>query len=230
MSAVSPATDLPGLDSDTIRRWAGTWDDGGLWGDVEVLADRFWTSADGTERLTGWHHLVLAVGNFKRESGRRLRPAWLPLPLTRPAPRSSSVLLPGTESPLLLGVDDVNSWIHLNVALPGAAVATTTTLLAALWPDRHFVFDWRVHAAANGLRIYAGSSTTVGVQAGSAAPLRESLDAYALVRDWVLAAALTTGTTVTEAERTLYQLSRGVPDVPTRTWWEYGKALASLAD
>lgn len=60
-----------------MRRFACGWVDVGLWGDVALLADRYWSApADG--KVAAWHHLVLAVGNFKRDAGRRLRPAALP--------------------------------------------------------------------------------------------------------------------------------------------------------
>jgi hypothetical protein len=52
--------------------------------------------------------------------------------------------------------------------LTDAAVATTTTLLAALWPERHFVFDRRIFAAVNGLRIAGGLSPTAGIDVSSA--------------------------------------------------------------
>lgn len=52
----------------------------------------------------------------------------------------------------------------LSGSLPGAGVATTTTILAALWPNQHFIFDWRVHAAANALRIEAGLGATSDVE------------------------------------------------------------------
>lgn len=217
---------IPGLDNESIRLFARKWKDGGLWDDVAYLADKFWSASDEEERLRSWHHVVVAVGNFKRPPGRRLRPASLgSLPTSQPQ-RASSVSVPGARHDLVLGVDDASTWEHLCDSLPGAAVATTTTLLAALWPEQHFIFDWRVHAAAAGLRVYADLSADVDPD--SCVPTTETFRAYGLVRPWVLESAYSTGTTVVEVERSLYQLSQEVADVDERSWREYGRALRDL--
>jgi hypothetical protein len=72
-----PSAALPQLDSDSVRRLAAAWDDGGCWKDLAWRADQFWSSAPNEAALM-WHHLLLAVGNFKRQGGTRLRLAPLP--------------------------------------------------------------------------------------------------------------------------------------------------------
>jgi hypothetical protein len=140
----------------------------------------------------------------------------------------SSYRASDSRPPAVVGVDDDTSWVRLAQALPGTAEATTTTLLAALWPQRHFVFDWRVHAAANGLRVAAGLSPTPRVDPDSTTSTSQTFEAYTIVRDRVVATASTTETPVAAVEPALYRLSQGVPGADTQTWRDYGAALTSL--
>jgi len=219
----SSEVQLPGLGDAAVRRLARSWDDGGLWDDVRRLAERFIASQE-TDQLLAWDHLVLAVGNFKRQPGRRLRPPSLSdVAPAVPAMPSYTVVMPGTDKPL--DAEKISSWQLLMDSLPGAAVATTTTLLAALWPDRHIVFDWRVHAAANGVRIHAGLKPTPGVMPDSSASANETLENYAIVRRWTLDTADRTGAPLVEVERAINRLSQEVPDSAGRTWREYGAAV-----
>lgn len=137
-------SELPGLTPARVIALAGTWDDGGLWADVCWLAERCWENDDAEPLTLRWHHLVLAVGNFKRQSGRRLRPGRISDLSNAKVFAAEKFVLP---SCLEIHRDDEESWRQLKIGLPGAALATTTTLLAALWPDDHFIFDWRVEAA-----------------------------------------------------------------------------------
>ena len=204
MSSPRPArTAFPGLDSNSLRRLAAAWDDSGLWKDVQWLADRFWSTALSDAALA-WHHLLLAVGNFKRQGGTRICPSALPAsPVTR-SEQPTALTVPGTEPPVRLTVDDSLSWQCLSDAIPGVAVATTTTLLAALWPDQHVVFDRRVHQAANGLRIAAGRDGTPPVTPESQGPAKQTFENYQVVRGWVLDTSAATGEAPTTVERALY--------------------------
>lgn len=213
---------LPGLDADAVANLAGDWDDGGLWNDVRRLAARFWT-AEGSERTLAWHHLVLAVGNFKRQPGRRLRPARLTDQPEIVSVAPDVFTLPGKG--VLIGVEDVDSWGRLSENLTGAAVATTTTLLSGLWPGSHFVFDQRVYRAANGLRVAAGLKGTRSVEpAGTRMPKLTFTD-YGLVREWVRAVSADPALTVQKVERALYELDSRVERDPGRSWRGYAKAV-----
>ncbi|MGZ7023302.1 MAG: hypothetical protein ACXVJ3_18870, partial [Ilumatobacteraceae bacterium] len=117
---------LPGLDCVAIDRLSMGWSDGGLWHDIEWLAGRFW-SADGRNRTIAWHHLVLAVGNFKRQPGRRLRPALDAQLDYNPPPAPANFDVPGTDPIVNVVVGDPETWDALSEALPGSGVATTTT-------------------------------------------------------------------------------------------------------
>jgi len=77
-----------GIPVERIRALGDAWSDGGLWDDILWLADSAWTAPEDDERRMRWHHLVMAVGNFKRQNGRRLRPARIaPAFVTAPAAR-----------------------------------------------------------------------------------------------------------------------------------------------
>jgi hypothetical protein len=200
--------------------------DGGLWDDILWLADGVWKATEDDERRIRWHHLVMAIGNFKRQNGRRLRPARIaPTPATATAARPDRFCVP--EGPELI-CDDPGSWKRLEQSLGGAAAATTTTILAALWPDSHHVLDWRVLAAVTGLGILAGGDEDLGLaEADSRTQLQPTLDYYAQVRMLLIRLGNQAGVPVTTLERTLYLMSRAVQG-KSMTWAEYGTALAAV--
>lgn len=218
---------LPGLTADSIGHLACEWDDGGRWADVMWLADRCWT-ADEDLRREHWHHLVLAVGNFKRRPGQRLLSAALSTG-RRPsaqAVRQPIFEVPGDGARLDVAADRVESWKALQSALPGAGTATTTTLLAALWPSLHFVYDKRVQAAANGLRLHADLPAMYDAESSSVVSV--SWTGYARVRSWVEATATAAGQELAAVERALYILDQHVADRQSgRSWPEYGAHLAA---
>jgi hypothetical protein len=219
-----------GVPAERIRSFGSMWSDGGLWDDILWLADRAWTAADDDERRIRWHHLVMAVGNFKRQNGRRLRPARVsPAGITAsatdtpPAARPDRFCVP--QGPEVIR-DDAGSWGQLEQSLGGAAAATTTTILAALWPDSHHILDWRVLAAVTGLGIFAGSDGNLDLPAAdSTLSLHPTLDHYARVRALLTRLGDQAGLPVATLERAFYLMSRAVHG-KGMTWAEYGKALA----
>jgi hypothetical protein len=219
---------LPGLTRTAVERLSADWDDGGLWRDVLFLADRFWQARDEELRLLRWHHLVLAVGNFKRENGRRLRPATLhaSIPGSQVA-RSPELTVPGLGPDARLDVGGKETWLALSGRLKGAAVPTTTTLLSALWPEQHFVFDRYVRIAVNALRISECLDGTPGAIPSSASPLPSpiSFTDYELSRKWILKASSELNVPITLAERSLYQLARRFDSNIDRTWQEYAHCV-----
>lgn len=218
---------LPGLDAGVIDRLGRSWDDGGLWLDIERLADAVFARQGDRRFGFLWHHLVLAVGNFKRQPGRRLYPAPLSdRQLGQSPPRPDALVIPLAGGSLQIGRLDEETWAKLKHALRGAGVATVTTLLAALWPDQHIVFDWRVHAAANGLRLNAGMPTTQGVDPQGDRSVAITLDEYRTVRGWVVSQAGGVERPPVQVERSLYRLSQleklKLSKGKKRTWTTYG--------
>jgi hypothetical protein len=214
-----------GVPAERIRVFGGAWSDGGLWDDIAWLADRAWAAPDDDERQVRWHHLVMAIGNFKRQNGRRLRPARIaPAHATAHAARHDRFRVPAGPEVIC---DDAGSWTRLEQCLDGAAAATTTTILAALWPDRHHVLDWRVLAAVTGLGIHAGGAENLGLaEAGSRTQLQPTLGHYAKVRTLLIRHGSQAGLPVMTLERALYLMSRTVQG-KGMTWAEYGAALAA---
>jgi hypothetical protein len=214
---------LLGVEDERIRQFADTWSDSGLWDDIAWLSRRVWDAGNDDERRLRWHHLVMAVGNFKRLGGRRLRPEPLAsAPGTEAVGQTDHIRIPGGT---LLTCEDPASWAQLKDTLPGAATSTTTTLLAALWPTRHFILDWRVLAAVAGLDVTSGGRGHGIVEAISGDFLEPTLDRYRTVRELLIFFSDESGMPLQFVERGLYVMSKGVKGVKGRKWAEYGDAL-----
>jgi hypothetical protein len=223
-----PADDpgpLPGFTAPRAKKLAAEWDDGGLWDDVVWLGEQFWAATDPADRALRWHHVVLAVGNFKRPQARWLRPCRL-----GGVPGQQLRVDTSFETPAGLRItrDDRASWECLRSSLSGADVSTTTALLAALWPNHHLVFDWRVRAAASGLRLAAGlepcPGVTPAIAGGESSPL--DFEDYTAVRAWLQA----TGCPLVVSECALYCLSQKAGAEPSRPWSEYSEVLVSILE
>ena len=106
---------------------------------------------------------------------------------------------------ILVARDDDASWGRLKRSLPGAAVATTTSLLAALWPDSHHILDWRVLPAVAGLDAVAGGEGNLRLAApGSREQLEPTLERYSRVRALLVELAGQACLPVQTVERALY--------------------------
>lgn len=212
-----------------MERWGHDWDDRGLWDDVLFLADQVWNASEDWTRRVSWHHLVLAVGNFKRQGGRRLRPAALHRLNEQPhTARVDDLFVPGPNGTQRISMADPESWRALSGMLAGAGVATTTTILASLWPEQHIVFDWRVHAAANAIRIRAGLACTAEVQPSSTYSPPITFGDYEVIRGWVLADAGRLGVRPNLMERALYRLSQEAGTDATEKWQDYANRVYQL--
>lgn len=214
---------LPGFTALRAGKLAAEWEDDALWDDVAWLGEYFWAASDPVDRAVRWHHLVLAVGNFKRPRARWLRPCRLEeIPGQQPRVAGSFE----TPAGLRVDRDDRASWESLRERLAGADVSTVTYLLAALWPSHHFLFNWRVRAAASGLRVAADLEPCPGVMpsiaGGESSPL--DFDDYTLVRSWLQAL----DPPLVVSQRALSCLSKRAGSEPSRPWPEYSQALRSI--
>jgi len=155
--------------------------------------------------------------------GRRLRPSRIsPADKFTYAARADHFNGPDD---LTISRDDADSWQHLEDSLAGAATATTTTLLAALWPDSHHILDWRVLAAAAGLGLIAGDENGLDlVTPGGRDPLPPALDLYSRVRTVLIRQSVRAGVSLRATERALYLISKAINGRGT-TWAEYGDKL-----
>jgi hypothetical protein len=120
------------------------------WRNIGVLASRLFDTLDPQGRCDPetFHHLLLAVGNFKRQAGDiHLRVDFADLAAER---RGESLVLPGDLG--RLDRDGVASWQRLD-QIPGLGIPTASCLLAALWPDSHAIMDIYDRRALVGVQV-----------------------------------------------------------------------------
>jgi hypothetical protein len=162
-----------------------------LWQDVQAAADRVHLSR-GADRSWAWHHLLLAVANFKAESP--VFPARLPpVPAAAELVRGDILEVPVPGGLLSLGVEDPATWRKLSERMRGIAVPRATTVLSALWPGRHVIVDWRALSAAAALAGARNGWDGAPVGPERADPLRVDWDTYYWYRKAVLDCAAQEG-------------------------------------
>jgi hypothetical protein len=129
------------------------------WQNTRWAADLFWKSQEGDDahrKQETWHHLVMSVGNFKRQAPISLLKATLDASIdakesTRP--QSCRIMIinnEGQEENITLHREQPETWSMLE-GVRGLQTATITTLLSAIWPGEHIVLDIRDLKAAYGL-------------------------------------------------------------------------------
>ncbi len=210
-----------------------------LWQDVEWLAKRFWDSR--CDQITA-HHLVMAVGNFKRQGGTIIRTR--PFPHEDQPEKSAQVGDKCTVFGIPLERQGDESWKGLcgdtKGGIPGIGVATATTLLSALWPGDHIIMDIRALGALIGVRGVSGNSWYTRRVRDDSEP-RKSLGSidwndYAWYRDIVLAQSRAIDAEPLSVERALfvldeeYSVRHGRRDKSPRSWKQYGQELRTIAD
>lgn len=187
------------------------------WSDIEWVAQQFMRQSSGgsVDATVAWHHLVVAVGNFKRSTGRN-HPAHLPPP-DQKLQVPDHFTIPGHS--LDVHIDDVQTWRYLTKAIRGFDVPTATTLLSAVWPGQHVIIDRRDTVAAVGL------TTSVWDSKGyedAKLPSRKPYDAYWELYEWLRPTiqATAVGVAPVDVERALYVLDikarKALP--PKRNW------------
>jgi hypothetical protein len=132
-------------------KWGGPGSRRGrAWADIDVLARTFLTCdpSETQSAVLAWHHLLLAVGNFKRRGGLIMPPS-LVGEVESERPDHFRIHTSGTAT-LALKSDDQPTWRKLT-QVEGVGVPTATTLLSALWPGSHVIIDKRAMRAAIGL-------------------------------------------------------------------------------
>lgn len=201
-------TPFAGLPRAAIEHLSKEWDDGGLWEDVLWLTGRFVDAAD-VDKPIAWHHLLLAVGNFKREPGRRIRPTRLAEVTEQRSEIPGPAKLQVPDGNLILERDSASSWRALAARTRGMGVSTASAVLSALWPSAHVIIDRRALGAAYGLAGAPGWSGAPNWE--SKVPVTVSWTAYDWYRPWVLDVAMTTRTEPVMVERALYKLDQRLP-------------------
>lgn len=216
-----------------------------VWPNILWVAEQFWqaqAARNETRRLETWHHLVMAIGNFKRQGGTQI---YLLKAVQKDHVWPAQDSFPSTcEVQTLTGCieldrDNPDSWKQLTTeknAIKGLQVATATTLLSALWPGTHVIIDIRDLSATIGLNM--GEVASMGwLAVDSTKSLTVTWDRY----DWVRtklngkAAQLREGgadVQPVKVERALYTLDKKVTrprkSEPNMTWQEYADALGEV--
>ena len=212
---------------EAIERWSARYSvqragAAGLWTDIDQLALQFGYSAlrGGPEMAEAWHHLLLSVGNFKRQS------PIFPANLTKTTQqRDESIVPDAIFIPELGGTqlerDLPSSWCQLT-SVDGIGTATATTVLAALWPHHHFILDKLVLHIAGALRAEEDDTYLDSL----IAPYKEaSMEIYIEIRQRFLAIAKEHRVPLQHLERASFILSDGLGTDPSRTWRQYIEAL-----
>ena len=181
---------------------------GQLWKDVGVFAARVHEESDDM----AWHHLLMAVGNFKRQTP--IFTGLLPRDVfvTR---KPEVTAFDEISQPFVVGCEDHSSW-ELVDRIPGLGVPTTTTVLAALWPDRHAILDRKVRRMALALAGSQGDWSFVGPDETKSPDM--TWDLYGWYRECVVATAAEAGLAVHAVERALFFLDDEMPRDESRTW------------
>lgn len=198
----------------------------GLWVDIEKLARRVHGAAERDLRVE-FHHLLLAVVNFKAERVVVPPPLLLDGPTSDVKERDHFLIPLDARSHICLSMEDPESWQAFANAVPGFGPPRTTTLLAALWPERHAIMDWRALSAA-----YARVGTTEGwdktpAKDGSlSASVQTDWPNYDWYRKVVLEEAAAHAQPPVDVERSLYALAKRVRPVPGRPWEEYAQQIS----
>ncbi|MGE5292700.1 MAG: hypothetical protein ACM3ML_37020 [Micromonosporaceae bacterium] len=191
-----------------------------LWADVQLLADAVHMSTDA-ERQLAWHHLLLAVGNYKAQAP-LFAVAFPSTPEPKTVERKQSLRLRAGGQILEVSGEVPSTWQKLAADIRGLGVARTTTILSALWPGQHVMMDWRTLSAAlalTGARL--GWDQTL-VDPASIAPADSSWPNYEWYRRSVLDCATRVGKSAVEVERALWQVGR---EAPGTTWAAYAQLL-----
>lgn len=214
--------------------------DGGFeaWSIIPSLAERAWTATDA-ERPFAWHHLVMAVGNFKRDARIRLQ-LDIELPVDHVDRGQQPFVLPDGEH---IEASDPDTWQTL-IDLKGLGIATTSAILAALWPTHHAVIDRRSRNAFVALQLLQEGKSPIleahgidpdkkGDRTALGDPTLPQYEQYrrALADEVGGRAAIR----LMDVERALYSLEQRVSRLPEtgRSWREYshefGQVIADAA-
>jgi len=161
----------------------------------------------------------MSAGNFKRPGGTQI--SLLRLARTgnndlEQLVHPDSCVVYTKNGALTLRRDDLDTWIRLSEQVSGLSVATTTTLLSALWPGHHVIadlFDVSVTIALN-----LDEAIKFGwIRLEAATPTPMGWDTYVWFRSKVVARSidLSSGELVIrpiDVERALYTLGRRAND------------------
>jgi hypothetical protein len=187
------------------------------WRNIGVLASRVFDTLDlqGQCDSEAFYHLLLAVGNFKRQAGN----IHLPVDFADLAagPRAESLALPGGLG--RLDRDNVASWKRLD-EIPGLGIPTASCLLATLWPGSHAIMDVLDRRAAVGIQV--GRRSHYDRRLDMARLPSHEWGFYDWFRQTVLLTAQAAGCEPVSVERALYVLGALTARELDDDWEQHG--------
>jgi len=143
---VAPADDVGRLRS-LASSFSRTWDI--EWQNIRYLAQELGSRSPGSIDRRIWHHLLMSVGNYKRQAGNITLYYKLGEPDTSAI--DDAITIPVGNASVEVHKTDASTWSKLAEIKGLGGIPTGSTLLAALWPKEHFICDRRVLRAAIGL-------------------------------------------------------------------------------
>jgi hypothetical protein len=190
------------------------------WQNTRWAADLFWKSQEGDDthrKQETWHHLVMSVGNFKRQAPISLLRATVEASIEvneLSRPESCKIVIidyEGKEMHVTLHREQPETWSKLE-GVRGLQTATITTLLSAIWPGEHIVLDIRDLKAAYGLCLDKPVEQGFISLSKNRDPLR-TLKEYVWLRNEVKSLCTSSefiaeSISVVEVERALYRLDQ----------------------
>jgi hypothetical protein len=188
--------------------------------DVQLLADSVHVST-GAARELAWHHVLLAVGNYKAQAPLFVS-AFPDTPEPKIVQRGQTLAVRAGDERLEVGVEAPSTWRELEARIDGLAIPRTTTVLSALWPGQHIIMDWRSLSAAlalTGARLGWDQSL---VDPASTTPASMSWPSYEWYRGAVAGCAARVGKSPVDVERVLWQVGREAPGI---TWAAYAELI-----
>lgn len=191
-----------------------------LWSDVELLADSVHMST-GAARERAWHHLLLAVGNYKAQAPLFVL-AFSDTSEPRCVRREQTLTVRAGDELLEIGAEAPSTWQQLEARIRGLGIRRTATVLSALWPGQHIIMDWRTLSAAvalTGARLGWDQSL---VDPASTTRVNVSWLSYDWYRRAVTDCAARVGKSPIDVERALWQIGREAPGIP---WAAYAELL-----
>lgn len=208
-----------------------------LWQGIRVFARRLADVVTEEQGAEGTQAFLFSVGNFKRQAP--LFPGPLPKEVAPSWQADETVDLWGVGR---LSRDDPISWERLT-DVSGIGVPTATTVLSALWPEIHAIFDVLTVQSATALRGASGHwDGPIGAKdARVPSPPRFdratwlTWECYSWYREsCIVATARALGVPPQQVERTLFLAIRWQFDnraAPREESWEaYGKRLRACLD
>ena len=212
---------------DAISKWAERFrherrDATELWKDVEILAARYRNAVHrgADDANIQWHHLVLAIGNFKRQSPIQIGP----LRLTE----SGSAELEEIKVPETgVSVKRCGPWEGL--LTKGIRTATATAILAALWPSEHMILDeWVLHIG-NAILVEEADRWTDWLDRTDSPFPEATPEAYNEMLPFFRNISVDHGTRqLQDLERASFILSQRLGTAAGRTWGSYIQDLNDL--